>query len=413
MSVKRKILVWSLVALATLLLLISSLTVWTKRQVLNTDNWTDLSGQLLASDTIRSAVSAKMVNALFQRVDVAGELRQQLPDQLQAAAPVLAGALENVAPRAANAVLGTNAAQALWKEANRRMHTQLIAVLKGEKVRNVSSEGGDVTLDLRPLIHRLAGRLHISDALKANADPNTGLILILRSNQLEAVQKAVRVIKVVSIFVVIAVLLLFGLALLLARPSRRKVLGGIGGCIFGVGLLLLVLQRLLGTTIIDSVVKVEQNKRRATRSGNSRPACSGNRHRAHRLRPGRDRGQRARRAESRRRDRASLARARFPPVRGHRLRRRDRDLPDPARLVSLGSDRGVIGTIVLAALVLWGIELLRRQTLREFPAEAPVEVPPGGPPPRALRRPDPCSSSLPSFCCSSSTDPGTGSPSSS
>ena len=159
MSVKRKILVWSLVAVATLLLLISSLTVWTKRQVLNTDNWTDLSGQLLASDTIRSAVSAKMVNALFQRVDVAGELKQQLPDQLKAAAPVLAGALENVAPRAANAVLGTNAAQTLWKEANRRMHTQLIAVLKGEKVRGVSTEGGDVTLDLRPLIDRLAGRL--------------------------------------------------------------------------------------------------------------------------------------------------------------------------------------------------------------------------------------------------------------
>jgi hypothetical protein len=49
----------------------------------------------------------------------------------------------------------------------------------------------------------------------------------------------------------------------------------------------------------------------------------------------------------------------------------------------LGSDRGVVGTIVLAALVLWGIELLRRQTLREFPAEAPVEVPPAPRPPAA------------------------------
>ena len=384
MSVKRKIVVWSLVAVATLLLLISTLTVWTKRQVLNTDNWTDLSGQLLASDSIRSAVSAKMVNALFQRVDVAGELRQRLPDQLQAAAPVLAGALENVAPRAANAVLGTNAAQALWKEANRRMHRQLIAVLKGEKVRNVSSENGDVTLDLRPLIHRLAGRLHISDALKANADPNTGLILILRSNQLEAVQKAVRVIKVVSIFVVIAVLLLFGLALLLARPSRRKVLGGIGGCIFGVGLLLLVLQRLLGTTIIDSVVKIEQNKP----AGNE----------IWQLATGMLRE-------------IAIALIVYglvaivgsvlagPSRVGVTVRRwlapafRQSVVIVYAVVIAiflillawspLGSDRGVIGTIVLAALVLWGIELLRRQTLREFPAEAPVEVPPAPGPPAA------------------------------
>ena len=89
MSVKRKILVWGLVAVATLLLLISSVTVWTKRQLLNTDGWTKTSGQLLANDTVRAAVSAKLVDALFQRVDVAEKLKQQLPDQLQAAAPVL------------------------------------------------------------------------------------------------------------------------------------------------------------------------------------------------------------------------------------------------------------------------------------------------------------------------------------
>ena len=275
MSVKRKILVWSLVALATLLLLISSLTVWTKRQVLNTDNWTDLSGQLLASDTIRSAVSAKMVNALFQRVDVAGELKQQLPDQLQAAAPVLAGAIENVAPRAANAVLGTDAAQALWKEANRRMHRQLIAVLKGEKVRGVSTEGGDVTLDLRPLIDRLAGRLRLADTLKAGADPNTGLIVILRSNQLEAVQKTVRVIKVVSIFVVIGVLLLFGLALLLARPSRRRSLEGLAAASSGSACSSSFSSGCSEPPSSTRWSRSSRTRRRATRSGNSRPACCG------------------------------------------------------------------------------------------------------------------------------------------
>ena len=160
-SVKRKILVWSLVAVATLLLLISSLTVWTKRQVLNTDNWTDLSGQLLASDTIRSAVSAKMVNAALP----AGRRRGRAEAEASGPAPGRrARARRRSRERGAagrECVLGTNAAQALWKEANRRMHTQLIAVLKGEKVRNVSTEGGDVTLDLRPLINRLADRLGI------------------------------------------------------------------------------------------------------------------------------------------------------------------------------------------------------------------------------------------------------------
>ena len=225
---------------------------------------------------------------------------------------------------------------------------------------------------------------HISDALKANADPNTGLILILRSNQLEAVQKAVRVIKVVSIFVVIAVLLLFGLALWLARPSRRKILGGIGGCIFGVGLLLLVLQRLLGSAIIDSVVKVEQNKP----AGNEIWQL----------------------ATGMLRDIAIalivyglvaiVGSVLAGPSRvGVTVRRwlapafRQSVVVVYAVVIAiflillawapLGSDRGVIGTIVLAALVLWGIELLTAPDAARVSGEAPVEVPPAPGPPAA------------------------------
>jgi len=376
-SIKRKILVWSLVAVATLLLLISSITVWTKRQILDTNNYTKTAGSLLENDEVRAALSAKLVNLLFSRVDVSAALQQRLPEQLKGAAPVLAGALQNVAPRAANLALGTAAAQTLWEEANRRMHTQLVAVLKGENVRNLTTANGDVVLDLRPLIQRVAARLGLEDKLKANASPTTGQIVILHSKQLEAVQKAVRVVKVLSIFIVIAVLLLYALALFFARPSRRAVLGGIGGCIFVVGLLLLILQRLLGNAIVDSVVKTDANKPAvreiwlivttelreigialvvwgliaivgAVLAGPNRVGTTV------------------------RRWLAPAFRRSVYAVYG---------VVVAIFLIllawqPLGSDRSLIGTLVLAALVLWGIELLRRQTLREFPEEPPVVTPP-------------------------------------
>jgi hypothetical protein len=375
-SVKRKILVWSLVAVATLLLLISSMTVWTKRQLLDTDGWTDTADQLLQNDEIRGALSTKLVNLLFQRVDVAGALEERLPDQLQAAAPVLAGALQNVAPRAANLALSTAAAQTLWEEANRRMHTQLVAVLRGKKVRNVSTESGDVILDLRPLIKRLATRLGVEDKLKANASPTTGQIVILRSNQLEGAQKAVQVLRVLSIFIVIAVLALFALAIYLARGSRRLVLGGIGGCIFGVGLLVLILQRLLGNVIIDAVVKTDASKPAgheiwSIATGMLRdigialvvygliaivgcvlagPSRVG----------------------------TAVRRWLAPAFRKHVVIVYSVVVAIFLILIAWGplaSDRRLIGTIILLALILWGIELLRRQTLREYP-ESPVAVPP-------------------------------------
>jgi hypothetical protein len=376
-SIKRKILVWSLVAVATLLLVISSITVWTKRQILDTNNYTKTAGSILENDEVRAALSAKLVNLLFSRVDVSSALQERLPEQLKPAAPVLAGALQNVAPRAANLVLGTAAAQTLWEEANRRMHTQLVAVLKGENVRNLTTANGDVVLDLRPLIQRVAARLGIEDRLKANASPTTGEIVILHSDQLEAVQKAVRVIKVLSIFIVIAVLLLYGLALFLARPSRRLVLGGIGGCIFVVGLLLLILQRILGNAIVDSVVKTDANKPAvrevwvivttelreigialvvwgliaiigAVLAGPNRVGTTVRRW----LAPGFRRSVYAV---------YGVVVAIFLILLAWQ---------------PLGSDRSLIGTLVLAALVLWGIELLRRQTLREFPEEPPVVTPP-------------------------------------
>ena len=49
----RRILVWGLVALAMLLVLVCSLTVWVQRQALDTDNWVDLSTELLENDDVR------------------------------------------------------------------------------------------------------------------------------------------------------------------------------------------------------------------------------------------------------------------------------------------------------------------------------------------------------------------------
>ena len=99
MSTRRKVAVWSLVGLATVLPRLVA-DGRTKRQLLNTDAWTNTSAQMLADPTIRNAVSNKLVENLFQRVDVAGELRAQLPKGAQGIAPAAAVALQTAAVRA-------------------------------------------------------------------------------------------------------------------------------------------------------------------------------------------------------------------------------------------------------------------------------------------------------------------------
>ena len=264
MTKKRGLLVWGLLVLATILLFVSSLTVWSKRQLLDDQAWADSSSQLLANDEVRGAIAQKISDGLFQRIDVEAQLRERLPERSKAAAPVLAAALQNsVGPAAANRLLERPRVQALWENANKRAHAAVVRVLEGKELGkngNISTANGNVTLDLRPAITRLATRLGLEDKLKANADPNAGQLVIMKSSQLSAAQTAVKILKALSSLLVIAVVALYALAIYLARGRRRLLLGATGASLVFVGLLIASLRRFVGGAVVDALVKTEANK---------------------------------------------------------------------------------------------------------------------------------------------------------
>jgi hypothetical protein len=264
MSKKRHLLVWSLFGLATILLFVSSLTVWAKRQLLDDQAWANSSTQLLANDEVRGAIAQKLSDALFARVDVAAQLRERLPPRAQGAAPLLAAALQNnVGPAAANRLLQRPRVQALWENANKRAHAAVVRVLEGKKLGkngNISTANGEVTLDLRPAIKRLATRLGLEDKLKANTDPNAGQIVIMKSSQLKAAQTSVKILNALSSLLLIAVFALFALAIYLAQGRRRLLLGATGASLVFVGLVVASLRHFLGGAIVDSLVKTQANK---------------------------------------------------------------------------------------------------------------------------------------------------------
>jgi hypothetical protein len=264
MSKKRGLLVWSLLVAATILLFVSSLTVWSKRQLLDDDAWAHSSTQLLANDEVRGAIAQKLSDALFQRVDVEAQLRERLPAQRKGTAAALAVALQNtVGPAAADRLLQRPKVQTLWENVNKRAHAGVVKVLEGEdlgKNGNISTANGAVTLDLRPAITRLATRLGLEGKLKANADPNAGQLVIMKSSQLEAAQTAVKILKALSSLLLIAVVALYALAIYLAKGRRRLLLGATGASLAFVGLVIASLRRFLGGAIVDSLVKTEANK---------------------------------------------------------------------------------------------------------------------------------------------------------
>ena len=245
----RRALVWSILSLALVLLLISSLTVWAKRQALQTDRWVATSDQLLQNEQIRNAAAQEMVNALFSQTDIEQRISATLPANLKPLAGPAVGLVRQAAVPAAEELLARPFVQQLWEEANRLAHQKLMAILEGNEGKALTTANGDVTLDLHPLVVQLASRLGLS----ADIPPSAGVITIMHSDQLQKAENAVQFIKFFSVFMVIVVLALFVLAIYLAGGFRREALRFAALGLVLVGILVLAARRVAGAAIVDQL----------------------------------------------------------------------------------------------------------------------------------------------------------------
>jgi hypothetical protein len=249
---------WVLVVVATVIVLVAALNVWIKRQALSTDNWTNASGRLLENAQIRQALSVYLVEQLYSSGDVTKRLQQRLPPALDPVAPQIALGLEQASVRFVDELLARPRVQQLWKEANRRAHKRFIAVLDG-KHNLLTNTNGNVVLDLRPIMKRLGERTGLGSRIVDRLPPDAGQIVLMKGNQLSTARTAVKVLRVLSYFLLFLALGLYALAIYLSR-SRRGVLMGAGIGVVVVGLIILVVRRYAGNYLVDTLTSNPTDK---------------------------------------------------------------------------------------------------------------------------------------------------------
>jgi hypothetical protein len=248
--------VQAIVAAATLLAVLAVFSVWANRQALNTDNWTDTSSKMLENEAIRTQIATFLVDQLYANVDVQGEIRAALPPRAKGLAGAAAGGVRNFAERAARELLARPRAQRLWEGANRRAHERLLDVVEGGG-NVVSTEGGDVTLDLRSLLGQTEERVGVGGKLQEKVPADAGQLTILRSDQLEFAQDIVDLIRGLAVVLVILSLGLFALAVYLAAGWRREALRACGIGFVVAGAAVLVARSLAGDVVVDALTTTE------------------------------------------------------------------------------------------------------------------------------------------------------------
>jgi hypothetical protein len=250
--VRRRRLPLVLIGIASLLALLAIFALWANRQLLDTENWTETSSELLENDEIRGQISVFLVDQLYANVDVQARLAEALPKRVKPLAGPAAGGLKDLAVRGADAMLARPRPQERWEQANRRAHTRFMDVIEGGGD-VVSTEGGNVTLDLKALLGQTADRVGVGGRAQERIPEDAAQIKIMESDNLELAQDAVRLLRAAAIVLVIVSLGLLALAVYLASGWRREALRASGFALVLAGAAALVIRSFAGDAVVDAL----------------------------------------------------------------------------------------------------------------------------------------------------------------
>jgi hypothetical protein len=243
-----------LIVLASLIGFFSVFALWAKRQALETETWTETSSKLLENEEIRDAIADFLITQLYANVDVQGEIEKRLPPEIKGLAGPAAGGLRQAGGEVARTALEQPKVQAAWEKANRTAHKQLLAVIDDESAA-ASTTGGVVTLDLKVILGTVASQVGISQGLVDKLPADAAQLEVLRSDQLEAAQDGVRALRFLAWFLTAFALVLYAIAIYINRDRRRETLRNVGVSLVIVGILVLFAHGLAGNAVVGALTE--------------------------------------------------------------------------------------------------------------------------------------------------------------
>ena len=158
-----------LVVFAVLFAVLGLVAGFIRWQALDNETFEATAEQLIADDDVRNQVASTLVDELYANVDVAEGLEERLPEDQQALAPILAGALRELSDRAARRLLERPRPQ-LWVRSLSGTHAQLLRLLDDE-LTTVQTQDGYLVLNLRPLVIQLGDQVAIVGRLAERLPP--------------------------------------------------------------------------------------------------------------------------------------------------------------------------------------------------------------------------------------------------
>ena len=238
----RRVVVAVLVVLGCILAPLSVLSVWMRTTLLNTDEYVATVAPLAHDPAVQNAIADRVANTLVTGNTVEQQVVARLPEKAKFVAPKIEGAVASFVHDATLKVVQSDQFATLWKEANRRAHTQVVALLEG-KGNTLQTSNGEIVLQVGQIADKVNAALEARgiDAFSGAASrASTEQIVLFKSIWLKRSQNATNLLQTLAVVLPLLTVLCFGLAIFLSPHRRLTVLRGALGLALGMALLLIV-----------------------------------------------------------------------------------------------------------------------------------------------------------------------------
>jgi len=250
-STAKRITVRSIAALVAFLLGVALLpigmvTYWGHRTVTDETRYLETVQPLAYDEDVQDSLSTFLTEKIDQQIDpealveeiFAGLLEKQ--PALKALVPVISGAIESLIAQVVDRLVRSEQFEQLWTLANTAAQKSLMAILDGRDDGPISLQGDEVVLDISSLIDAVKAGLvdrGFDAAANINVPESDRTIVLLEAPQLAQIRTIYSFTSPIAAGLIWVAVLLFVVAIVLAR-RRPRMVAWAGGAIAGVGLVL-------------------------------------------------------------------------------------------------------------------------------------------------------------------------------
>jgi hypothetical protein len=258
-----------LIVLGCILGPVAVLGVWAGNEVSDTGRWVATVEPLIHDPAIQNVLTDKITTEITNRLNVTGTIDQasaQLNDRgltrisslLNSFGPQIASSVTGFIHSTVHRVISGPRVAKLWVQVNTVAHQAVVKVLSGEGNGAVSTQNGQIVLNLGPFVAVVKQDLvDHGFSLASNIPPISPTVALFQAEDLGKAQAGYRLIKTLKIVLPILALVLLAAGVWVARGRRRALIGaalGLAGSMLVLAIGLLIARSIYLNSVPPSVL---------------------------------------------------------------------------------------------------------------------------------------------------------------